>query len=64
MAMKGWSWNPYVRMMVPTNSAFDIKPDVKVVESYTPSKVDLSIVDKLRRLEYINTLSSVAATVE
>ena len=46
-------------MMVPTNSAFDIKPDVKVVESYTPSKVDLSVVDKLRRLEYLNTLSMI-----
>ncbi len=59
MSMKGWSWNHRSHMMVPTNSAFDIKPDVKVVESYTPSKVDLSVVDKLRRLEYLNTLSMI-----
>lgn len=59
MTMKEWRWNHHSHMMVPTNSAFDIKPDVKVVESYTPSKVDLSVVDKLRRLEYLNTLSMI-----
>ena len=54
MAMKNWRWNPYLHMMVPANTTFDFKPEVKVVESGISPAVDLSIVDRLRELKYLN----------
>lgn len=55
--MTGWKWNHHLHMMVPANTGFDITPEVKVIESHASTTVDLSIVDRLRELEYL-TLSN------
>lgn len=58
MAMTNWKWNHHLHMMVPANTAFDFKPEVRVVESGISPTVDLSIVDRLRELEYLNNSSA------
>ncbi len=39
---------------VPSNSSFDFKPEVKVIDSNIPFTIDLSVADKLRELECLN----------